>query len=98
MGELPAGILRRTRAPRGKRLASVRISSGGYLAAAAVMTFAALVCLRTHRDLPALIIIFITWTAVPFLMLTDRLSFDGATLRRTGLSALIHRFWFRRGV
>jgi len=98
MREVPAGILRRTKAPHGKRLASIRVSSGGYLAAAAVMTFAALVCLRTHRDLPALIIIFITWTAIPVLMLTDRLSFDGALLRRTGLSALIHGFWFHRSL
>ncbi|HYW70042.1 MAG TPA: hypothetical protein VE961_03345 [Pyrinomonadaceae bacterium] len=87
-----------TKRPRGKTLASIRVSSGGYLAMAAVLTFAALVCLRTHRDLPALIIIFITWTTVPLLMLTDRLSFDGATLRRTGLSALIHRVWFGRSL
>src|SRR5262249_56622345 len=52
----------------------------------------------THRDRPALIIIFITWTAIPVLMLTDRLSFDGALLRRTGLSALIHGFWFHRSL
>jgi hypothetical protein len=88
----------RTKRPRGKTLASIRVSSGGYLAMAAVLTFAALVCLRTHRDLPALVIIFTTWTTVPLLMLTDRLSFDGATLRRAGLSALIHRLWFGRSL
>jgi len=95
---MPVGILRANKAPRAKRLASIRVSSGGYLAVAAVMTFAALVCLRTHRDLPALIIIFITWIVIPVLVLTDRLSFDGTMLRRSGLSALIHRFWFRRGL
>jgi tetratricopeptide (TPR) repeat protein len=98
MREVPVGMLRRMKAARGKRLASIRVSSGGYLAAAAVMTFGALVCLRTHRDLPALIIVFIAWTSTPLLILTDRLSFDGAMLRRTGLSALIHRSWFRRSL
>jgi len=62
------------------------------------MTFAALVCLRTHRDLSALIIIFSTWTTIPILILTDRLSFDGATLQRTGLSALIQRTFLRRSL
>jgi tetratricopeptide (TPR) repeat protein len=83
---------------RGKKLASIRVSSGGYLALAAVMTFLALVCLRTHRDLGALVIIVSTWTSIPLLMLTDRLSFDGATLRRTGLSAFIQRRVFRRAL
>jgi hypothetical protein len=98
MREMTADILGRTKMARARRLASIRVSSGGYLAVAAVMTFAALVCLRTHRDLPALILIFSTWTTTPLLILSDRLSFDGAVLRRTGLSALIHRVWFRRGL
>ena len=81
---------------RAKRLASVRMSSGGYLAIAAVMTFAALICLRTHRDLPALIIVFTTWTTIPALMLTDRLTFDGLRLRRTGPSRFV-RLLFHHG-
>jgi hypothetical protein len=52
--------------------------------------------LRTHRDLPALIIIFGTWTTIPLLILTDRLSFDGATLRRNGLVAFVQKILFRR--
>jgi tetratricopeptide (TPR) repeat protein len=79
-----------------QRLASIRISSGSYLALAAVMTFGALVCLRTQRDFLALVIIFSTWTTIPILIITDRLSFDGVTLRRTGLSALIQRVLLRR--
>ncbi len=62
------------------------------------MTFGALVCLRTHRDLVALVIIFSTWTTVPLLIISDRLIFDGVTLRRTGLSAFIQRVLFRRSV
>ena len=80
-----------------KRLASVRMSSGGYLAIAAVMTFAALICLRTHRDLPALIIVFTTWITIPALMLTDRLTFDGLRLRRTGPSRFVRRVLFHNG-
>ncbi len=81
---------------RGKKVASVRVSSASYLAVAAVMTFVALICLRTHRDLSALIITFGTWTTIPLLMLTDRISFDGSTLRRHGLVALVQSTVLRR--
>jgi Tfp pilus assembly protein PilF len=83
---------------RARKLASIRVASGGYLAVAAVMTFTALICLRTHRDLPALIIIFSTWTTIPLLIFTDRLSFDGVTLRRNGLSAFVQRTLLRRAL
>lgn len=78
-----------------KKLASVRMSAGGYLAIGAIMTFAALVCLRTQRDLLALILVSGTWALVPLLVLTDRLTFDGTTLRRSGFGALPRRI-FRR--
>ena len=64
------------------------MSPGGYLAIAAFLTFVALICLRTQRDLLALILVSATWTLIPLLVLTDRLSFDGKTLKRTGLGAL----------
>ena len=78
-----------------KKLASVRTSPGGYFAVAAIMTFAALVCLRTQRDLLALILVSSTWTVIPLLILTDRLSFDGTTLRRSGFGAVMRQL-FRR--
>lgn len=81
---------------RRKKVASVRMSPGGYFALAAILTFAAVICLRTHRDLLALILIVGTWTAIPFLILTDRLVFDGVALRRTGLSAFLERLLRRR--
>ena len=89
-----------TRAKRAgrKTLASVRMSPGGYLAIGAIMTFAALVCLRTQRDLLALILVAGTWTLVPILIFTDRLSFDGMTLRRSGLGALPWRIFQRRAL
>ena len=75
------------------KLIDVRISPGGYLAAAALLTFVSLVCLRTHRDLLALILISATWTIIPLLVFTNRLSFDGYKLSRTGLVSFITRFF-----
>ena len=69
----------------------MRISPGGYFAAAALLTFVSLVLLRTHRDLAALILILGTWTMVPILILTDRLNFDGRALSRTGPGAFLIR-------
>lgn len=76
---------------KGKKLAGIRISPGGYFAAAALLTFASLLCLRTHRDLVALVLVAGTWTIIPLLVLTNRLSFDGHTIARTGLVAMLNR-------
>ena len=78
-----------------KKLASVRMSPGGYLALGAILTFAALVCLRTQRDLLALILVSGAWTLVPLLVFTDRLSFDGVTLKRSGFGSLPRRIFQR---
>ena len=77
----------RLAAPRRRKLASVRASPGGYLAAAALLTFVSLVFLRTHRDLAALVLIAGTWLITPLLMWTDRLNFDGHMLSRAGMTA-----------
>jgi len=74
-----------------KKIAGIRILPGGYFAVAALLTFAALLCLRTHHDLIALVLVAGTWTIVPLLVFTNRLSFDGHTISRTGLSALLVR-------
>ena len=76
---------------RQRKLASVRVSPAGYLAAAALLTFVSLVLLRTHRDLAALLLIACTWTITPVLIWTDRLNFDGRALSRAGMTALISR-------
>jgi tetratricopeptide (TPR) repeat protein len=73
------------------RLAGTRISPGGHFAVAALLTFAALLFLRTHRDLAALVLIAGTWTVIPILVFTNRLSFDGQTISRTGLVAFVLR-------
>src|SRR5882762_8005498 len=74
-----------------KKLAGIRISPSGYFAVAALLTFAALMCLRARRDVAALVLIAGTWTIIPLLVLTNRLSFDGHTISRTGLAALLIR-------
>jgi tetratricopeptide (TPR) repeat protein len=76
---------------KGKKLAGIRISPGGHFAVAALLTFAALLFLRTHRDLAALVLIVGTWTIIPLLVLTNRLTFDGQTISRTGVLALLIR-------
>jgi tetratricopeptide (TPR) repeat protein len=76
---------------RRRKLAGIRTTPGGYFAVAALLTFAALLCLRTQRDLWALILIVGTWTIIPLLIITNRLSFDGHTISRTGLAAWIVR-------
>jgi tetratricopeptide (TPR) repeat protein len=81
----------RRAAAKPRPLANVRISPGGHFAVAALLTFASLILLRTNRDLAALVLIGVTWTVIPTLLLTDRLYFDGQTLFRSGLTALLSR-------
>jgi len=80
-----------------KRIASVRTSPGGYFATAAFFTFVSLVLLRTHHDLAALVLTTGTWSIIPLLLFTDRLHFNGQTISRTGLVALISRLLRARG-
>src|SRR3981081_2979875 len=58
-----------------KKLAGIRISPSGYFAVAALLTFAALMCLRARRDLVAVVLIAGTWSIIPLFGLTKRLSF-----------------------
>jgi tetratricopeptide (TPR) repeat protein len=73
------------------RLASVRVSPGGYLAAMSALTFAALVFLRIESDWAALSALILAWVVVPVLILTDRISFDGRILSRKGVVSFILR-------
>ncbi|MDT5059819.1 MAG: hypothetical protein QOH63_278 [Acidobacteriota bacterium] len=77
---------------RRARLASVRVSPGGYLAAACVFTFVATLLLRVQYDLASLIMIALAWIITPALAFTDRISFDGQVLTRRGLVPLLFRF------
>lgn len=76
---------------RGVRLASVRVSPGSYLAAASVLTFTSALLLRSGKDLYALLALAVAWLIVPILALTDRIEFDGESIRRCGPAPLLHR-------
>ena len=74
----------RERARRTSPIASVRVSAGPYIAFAGVMSFAAALVLRANYDLAALILIAAAWLIVPVFALSDRIAFDGTSLRRQG--------------
>ena len=81
----------RERAQKRSTIASVRVSPGPYLALASVITFVSALMLRGHYDAAALALILGAWLGVPVLALSDRIAFDGASLRRQGpLASLLH--------
>jgi tetratricopeptide (TPR) repeat protein len=81
----------RERAQKRSTIASVRNSPGPYIAFASVVTFIAALTLRAHQDALALILIGAAWLLVPVIALSDRIAFDGASLRRQGpLPSLLH--------
>lgn len=72
-------------------IASVRVSPGPYLTVAAVLTFFAALLLRIQYDGWALLLVASAWIVLPLLALTDRIVFDGLSLRRQGpVSSLLH--------
>ena len=83
----------RVRAAKATRVSTIgiRVSPGGYFALAALLTFVAMILLRTQKDLAALSLITATWILTPVLVATDRLYFDGETLFRSGLLPLLSR-------
>ena len=81
----------RERALKRPPIASVRVSPGPYLAAAFVITFFGASLLRAQYDALALLLVALTWVLVPVLALTDRIIFDGVSLRRQGaLASFLH--------
>lgn len=72
-----------------KRLASVRVSPGGYLAAASILTFSSVLLLRAGRDTWALAVVVLAWLVIPVLAFTDRIVFDGRALSRRGVVPLL---------
>lgn len=89
-------VLRENQRPRattdrGAATIGIRVSPGGYFALAAVLTFVAVILLRTQQDLAALILVTATWVLTPILVATDRLYFNGETLTRSGLVPLLSR-------
>jgi tetratricopeptide (TPR) repeat protein len=81
----------RERAQKKPTIASVRVSPGPYIALASVVTFVAALMLRAHYDAAALMLIVAAWLVLPLLALTDRIAFDGSSLRRQGpIASLLH--------
>ena len=80
-----AEVTGRREQPR-KRIASVRVSPGSYLAAASVLTFCSALLLRSERDVFALALVGLAWLVIPVLAWRDRVEFDGATLSRRGVA------------
>ncbi|HEV2834456.1 MAG TPA: hypothetical protein VGW58_04010 [Pyrinomonadaceae bacterium] len=74
----------RERALKRPSIASVRVSPGPYLAVASVITFFAALLLRAQYDALAFLLIVIAWLIIPVLAVTDRIVFDGLSLRRQG--------------
>jgi tetratricopeptide (TPR) repeat protein len=85
-------VAREREHPReGRRLASVRVSPGSYLAAASVLTFGSALLLRSEQDVLALAVLGLAWLVVPILAFTDRIEFDGRTISRRGPAPFIQR-------
>ena len=85
----------RERALKRPPIASVRVSPGPYLAVAFVITFFAASLLRAQYDVLPLLLVTIVWLVVPLFALTDRIVFDGVSLRRQGLLASCLHLLFR---
>ena len=85
-------VAREREHPRGgRRLASVRVSPGSYLAAASVLTFSSALLLRSEYDLSALAMLALAWLITPILAFTDRIEFDGQVLSRRGPAPFVQR-------
>jgi len=81
----------RERAQKRSTIASVRNSPGPYIAFASVVTFVAALTLRANQDAIALILVGSAWLIVPVVALSDRIAFDGVSLRRQGpIASLLH--------
>jgi tetratricopeptide (TPR) repeat protein len=70
-------------------IAAVRVSPGSYLALASVLTFVSALLLRADYNAVALGLIMLAWIVIPLLAFSDRVVFDGLTIRRRGPGFLI---------
>lgn len=81
----------RERALKRPAIASVRVSPGPYLAAGSVATFFAALLLRAQYDAFSLLLVTCAWLVLSLLAFTDRLVFDGLSIRRQGpLASFLH--------
>lgn len=69
---------------------SVRVSPNSYFIALFLLTFICGLLVYLEKDAIGAFIFAAAWTIIPSLFLTDRITFDGKSLARTGL---LPRFW-----
>lgn len=69
---------------------SIRVSPHSYLAALFLGSFFSAFLFYIQQDAAALVLFGLSWIAIPFFALNDRISFDGKRLFRTGF---VPRFW-----
>jgi tetratricopeptide (TPR) repeat protein len=81
---LAGAVKHREKARRLKAVASVRVSAGGYLATASLLTFVSVLLLRADNNIWALVALAVAWLVLPSLAWTDRIVFDGQSLTRRG--------------
>lgn len=79
----------RARARARPAIASVRVSPGPYFALASILTFCSVLLLRSDHNGWALFLISVAWIAIPLLAISDRIAFDGYSLRRQGSISLL---------
>ncbi len=68
----------------------IRVSPNSYFVALFLSTFFTALLVYLQFDLYALILSFLSWTIIPVAIWTDRISFDGKKLVRTGI---VPRIW-----
>lgn len=73
-----------------ERSVQVRVSPNSYFVALFLATFFTALLVYLRYDLEALVFGVASWLVIPFLIWSDRISFDGEELYRTGL---IPRIW-----
>lgn len=86
----PTGDVSGTDPVDGKKV-SMRVSANGYLSFILIGSFFSGLLLHLRLDVAAAALISVTWLIVPVLFLTDRITFNGSFLRRTGLVPMLWR-------
>lgn len=73
-----------------EKISGVRVSPNAYFIALFLLTFIAGLLVYLGVDAPGTFIFAFGWLTIPFLFSTDRITFDGKRLIRTGI---LPRFW-----
>ena len=69
---------------------SIRVSPNSYFVAVFLTTFLAAFFVYVHMDFAGALAVVLSWLVIPSLLLTDKITFDGENLVRSGL---VPSFW-----